>query len=157
MDGIATMTGVPVEDQDRVRGWADDLIARDDKQHDLSERNIGCFINMAQYFETHSAQHANGPLGNDLLGTMLRAEKDGVLQHAQVVGTLILLAIAGNETTTKLIGNMAYRLWQHPDQRQLLIDDPSLIGNAVEETLRFDGSSQIIVRRAGKEIGSAQV
>src|SRR3546814_6843120 len=73
---------------------------------------------------------------------MLRAEKDGVLQHAQVVGTLILLAIAGNETTTKLIGNMAYRLWQHPDPRQLLIEDPSLIGNAVEETLRFDGRSE---------------
>src|SRR3546814_5877325 len=51
-----------------------------------------------------------------------------------------------------LIGNMAYRLWQHPDQRQLLIDDPALIGNAVEETLRFDGSSQIIVRRAGKDV-----
>src|SRR3546814_7304661 len=83
---------------------------------------------------------------------MLRAEKAGVLQHAQVVGTVILLAIAGNETTTKLIVNMAYRLWQHPDQRQLLIDDPSLIGNAVEETLRFDGSSQIIVRRAGKDV-----
>src|SRR3546814_5098590 len=85
MDVIATMTGVPVDDQDRVRGWADDLIARDDKQHDLSERNIGGFINMAQYFEAHSAQHANGPLGNDLLGTILRAEQDGVLQHAQVV------------------------------------------------------------------------
>src|SRR3546814_14650932 len=82
---IATMTGVPVDQQDRVRGCTDDLIARDDKQRDLSERNIGDFINMAQYFEAHSAQHANGPLGNDLLGTMLRAEKDGVLQHAQVV------------------------------------------------------------------------
>src|SRR3546814_8215434 len=81
MDVIATTTGVPVDDQDRVRGWADDLIARDDKQHDLSERNIGGFINMAQYFEAHSAQHANGPLGNDLLGTMLRAEKDGVLHQ----------------------------------------------------------------------------
>src|SRR3546814_17258220 len=41
MDVIATMTGVPVDDQDRVRGWAEDLIARDDKQHDLSERNLG--------------------------------------------------------------------------------------------------------------------
>src|SRR3546814_3132554 len=66
--------------------------------------------------------------------------------------TTLFRSIAGNETTTKLIGNMAYRLWQHPDQRQLLIDDPSLIGNAVEETLRFDGSSQIIVRRAGEDV-----
>src|SRR3546814_16072883 len=83
---------------------------------------------------------------------MLRALKDCVLQHAQVVGTLMLLAISGNETTTKLIGNMAYRLWQHTDQRQLLIDDPSLIGNSVADTMRFDGSSQIIVRRAGKDV-----
>src|SRR3546814_13814681 len=118
MDVIATTTGVPVDDQDRVRGWADDLIARDDKQHDLSERNIGGFINMAQNFEAHSAQHANGPLGNDLLGTMLRAEKDGVLQHAQVVGTLILLALAGNETPTKQIAHMTYPLCQNPRQTQ---------------------------------------
>ena len=65
---------------------------------------------------------------------------------------MILLAIAGNETTTKLIGNMAYRLWQHPDQRSLCVQDPSLIEKAVEETLRFDGSSQIIVRRVGRDI-----
>lgn len=152
MDVISTMTGVPVEDQDKVRGWADDLIARDDKQHALSERNIGGFINMAQYFEAHSAKHAADAHGRDLLGTMLSAEQRGAMQHAQVVGTLILLAIAGNETTTKLIGNMAYRLWQHPEQRRLLVDDPSLIAGAVEETLRFDGSSQIIVRRAGCDI-----
>jgi cytochrome P450 len=152
MDVISTLTAVPVDDQDKVRGWADDLIARDDKQHDLSERNVQGFINMATYFEGHRARHLGQSGGDDLLGVMLRAESDGKLTQAQVVGTLILLAIAGNETTTKLIGNMAYRLWQHKDQRQLLIDDPSLIGNAVEETLRYDGSSQIIVRRVGQDI-----
>lgn len=152
MDVISNMTSVPHEDQDKVRGWADDLIAREDKQHELSERNVSGFINMATYFETHSAKHAAGEQSKDLLGVMLRAEKDGLLAHPQVVGTLILLAIAGNETTTKLIGNMAYRLWQHPQQRAACVADPSLIANAVEETLRFDGSSQIIVRRVGKDI-----
>ncbi|WP_028080214.1 cytochrome P450 [Solimonas soli] len=152
MDVISTLTAVPVEDQDRVRGWADDLIAREDKQHALSERNIGGFINMAQYFEAHSARQAAAPPRHGLLGIMLDAERAGTMSHAQVVGTLILLAIAGNETTTKLIGNMAYRLWQHPHQRRLLRDDPSLIAGAVEETLRFDGSSQIIVRRAGRDV-----
>ena len=152
MDVISTLTAVPVEDQDRVRGWADDLIAREDKQHDLSERNVQGFINMATYFEAHRVKHQALPQGDDLLGVMLRAEGQGKLTQAQVVGTLILLAIAGNETTTKLIGNMAYRLWQHQDQRRLLIDDPSLIAGAVEETLRYDGSSQIIVRRIGRDI-----
>lgn len=153
MDVISTMTLIPVEDQDKVRGWADDLIAREDKQHELSERNISGFMNMATYFEQHSAKlAAAGERGNNLMGIMLRAEAEGVMTHQQVVGSLILLAIAGNETTTKLIGNMAYRLWQHQDQRALLVKDPSLVASAVEETLRFDGSSQIIVRRAGKDI-----
>jgi cytochrome P450 len=74
------------------------------------------------------------------------------MTHPEVVGNLILLAIAGNETTTKLIGNMAYRLWEHPAQRQLLAADPALIPKAVEETLRFDGSSHILVRRVAVDI-----
>ena len=74
------------------------------------------------------------------------------MSHKEVVGNLILLAIAGNETTTKLIGNMAYRLWQHPEQRRWLADDFTLIPKAIEETLRFDGSSQIIVRRVACDV-----
>jgi cytochrome P450 len=152
MDVISTLTSVPPEDQDKVRGWADDLIAREDKQHELSERNINGFINMATYFETHSAMFEAAGNAEGLVEIMLRAEKAGTMNRKQTVGTLILLAIAGNETTTKLIGNMAYRLWQHKDQRAMLARDPSLMVNAVEETLRFDGSSQIIVRRAGKDV-----
>lgn len=152
MDVISNLTSVPAQDQDPVRGWADDLIAREDKQHALSERNINGFINMATYFETHSATFAASGKAEGLVEIMLRAEQAGTMNRKQTVGTLILLAIAGNETTTKLIGNMAYRLWQHQDQRELLVRDPSLIGNAVEETLRYDGSSQIIVRRAGKDV-----
>lgn len=152
MDVISALTSVPAQDQDKVRGWADDLIAREDKQHSLSERNIQGFINMATYFETHSATFAASGKATGLVDIMLRAEQAGTMDRKQTVGTLILLAIAGNETTTKLIGNMAYRLWQHQDQRALLVQDPSLIGNAVEETLRYDGSSQIIVRRAGKDV-----
>jgi len=152
MDVISTLTSVPPEDQDKVRGWADDLIAREDKQHELSERNINGFINMATYFETHSATFEAAGNASGMVEIMLRAEKAGTMNRKQTVGTLILLAIAGNETTTKLIGNMAYRLWQHKDQRAMLVRDPSLMVNAVEETLRFDGSSQIIVRRAGKDV-----
>lgn len=145
MDVISTLVGIPAEDQDRVRGWADDLILREDKQSDLSERNVAGYMNLAKYFDQHIRANA-GQEREGLLGMLLTAEREGVMSHDEVVGALILLAIAGNETTTKLIGNMAYRLWQHPDQRRLLVDDPALIPNAVEETLRFDGSSQIIVR-----------
>ncbi len=152
MDVISRLINIPSADRDQVRGCADDLIAREDGQTDLSERNVAGYMGLAQYFEEHTARHATGPREEDLFGAMLRAQDEGVMTHAEVVGNLILLAIAGNETTTKLIGNMAYRLWQHPAQRQLLAADAAMIPKAVEETLRFDGSSQILVRRVAVDI-----
>lgn len=152
MDVISTLISIPEEDQDKVRGWADDLILREDKQDGLSERNIGGYMNMAKYFDEHIVKHRGKYTGDDLFGTMLRAEQEGTMAHAEMIGSMILLAIAGNETTTKLIGNLAYRLWQHPEQRQWLIDDPTLIPKAIEEILRFDGSSQIIVRRVAQDV-----
>lgn len=152
MDVISILIAVPVADRDQVRGWADDLIAREDKQTDLGERNVAGYMNLAQYFEAHTARHEQHARGEDLLGAMLRAQDQRLMSHAEVVGNLILLAIAGNETTTKLIGNMAYRLWEHPEQRRWLIEEPALIAKAIEETLRFDGSSQILVRRLGVDV-----
>lgn len=152
MDVISSMIQVPDADQDRVRGLADDLIAREDMQHELSKRNIDGYIGLATYFETHVALHAQNTHGNDMLGLMMKARADGSMTHQEVIGNMILLAIAGNETTTKLIGNVAYRLWQNPEQRELCVRDPAMIEKAVEETLRFDGSSQIIVRRVGKDL-----
>ncbi len=152
MDVISVLIEVPSADRDKVRGWADDLIAREDRQIDLAERNVAGYMNMAEYFEAHAARPDPQPRAGSLLGAMLQAQSAGRMSRAEVVGNLILLAIAGNETTTKLIGNMAYRLWQHPEQRGWLIEDPGLIPKAVEETLRFDGSSQILVRRVATDI-----
>jgi cytochrome P450 len=152
MDVISLLIDVPVADRDRVRGWADDLIAREDKQTDLAERNVAGYMNLAQYFEEHTAHHPAQGHSEDLLGAMLKAQAEGLMSHAEVVGNLILLAIAGNETTTKLIGNMAFRLWEHPEQRRWVSEDRARISKAIEETLRFDGSSQILVRRVGEDV-----
>ncbi|HEY3697944.1 MAG TPA: cytochrome P450 [Spongiibacteraceae bacterium] len=152
MDVISQLVSVSSADQDKVRGWADDLISREDSQVSLGERNVSGYMNLAKYFNEHADKHKNGPFSADLIGAIMQAENEGALTREQVIGNLILLAVAGNETTTKLIGNMAYRLWQHKDQRQMLIDNPALIAQAVEEVLRFDGSSQIIVRRVGQDV-----
>lgn len=155
MDVISTLTGVPSEDQDKVRGWADDLIIREDKQADLSQRNVQGYMNLAGYFEEHTKKQASGGSSSDrygILAMLTQAESEGVMSHKEVVGALILLAIAGNETTTKLIGNLAFHLWKNPDQRQMLVDDPKLIPHAVEEVLRLDGSSQIIARILSRDV-----
>jgi cytochrome P450 len=155
MDVISTLTGVPQADQDKVRGWADDLILREDKQQDVSSRNIQGYMNLAGYFDAHTKTppvDLDGQTGYGLLTTMMRAEREGVMSHLEVIGTCILLAIAGNETTTKLIGNLAFHLWKNPDQRQLLLNNPALLPKAVEEVLRLDGSSQIIGRVLSRDV-----
>ncbi|WP_372750192.1 cytochrome P450, partial [Litorivivens sp.] len=153
MDVISTMIHVPEPDQDMVRGWADDLIYREDGQFGLNERNINAYFAMGNYFDELATEMSEKLQGeDDIFSAVLQAERQGQLTHKDVIGFGILLAIAGNETTTKLIGNMSYRLWQHKDQRQLLINDPSLMGKAVEETLRFDGSTQMIGRQVMKDV-----
>jgi cytochrome P450 len=152
MDVISIMTGIPPEDRDKVRGWADDLILREDKQEGLSQRNIDGYMNLATYFDEFSKTRAANSAGEGLLAAVLEGEASKTMTHAEVIGALILLAIAGNETTTKLVGNITFRLWERPEQRQLVIDNPGLIPDAVEETLRLDGSSQILARRVTKDV-----
>lgn len=154
MDVISTLVGVPDEDQAKVRGWADDLIFREDKQSQVSNRNVTGYMELAKYFDAHINHHlkTGGYEDRGLLSALIKAEQQNVMSHAEVIGTCILLAIAGNETTTKLIGNMAYHLWKNSDQRQLLLDNPALLEKAVEEVLRLDGSSQIVARMVAKDV-----
>jgi hypothetical protein len=63
-----------------------------------------------------------------------------------------LMIVAGNETTTKLLANALYWLWRNPDQRKLLADDPGLIPRWVEETLRYDNSSQALGRVTNRPV-----
>jgi cytochrome P450 len=78
-------------------------------------------------------------LPDDTLSALVTAELDGrVLTDADVLGFMGFLFIAGSQTTTQLIGNMIWRLLQHPDQMELVRSDRSLIPNCVEESLRYD-------------------
>ncbi len=75
------------------------------------------------------------------------AEAEGErLSDDQVVGFLFLLIIAGNETTTKLLGNCLLALQRFPNERSKVIADPGRIPDAVEEILRYDGSTQVMAR-----------
>lgn len=97
----------------------------------------------------------------DVLSAMIMSrEADDLLTDDELVGMAFLLLIAGHETTVGLIGAMALGLWRQPDQRQLLIDDPGLIDQAVEEFLRHEGSVQRSTFRVAVEdvsIGGAVI
>lgn len=149
MSVVARMIQLPEEDEDKVRLWVDDIVFREDGVMETTEKVAIAYMSLAGYFEdfVKAKEQSYDPEGTDLLTLLLNGKKNGVMTHAEVIGFLILIGVAGNETTTKLIGNMAYRLWEYPEQRKLAASDVlDYAIKCVEETMRFDGSSQILGR-----------
>lgn len=90
---------------------------------------------------------------DDLMSALLDAEIDGErLSQEELLGFCFVFIVAGNDTTTNLIANGAVMLAHHPEQRQMLAADPSLIPNAVEEMLRYESPAQVLPRRTTEEV-----
>jgi pimeloyl-[acyl-carrier protein] synthase len=84
---------------------------------------------------------------------MVAAEEQGeLLTEDEVTATAILLLVAGNETTTNLIGNGMLALLRNPDERRRIQRDPNLLPTAVDEMLRYDGPAQIAARIVTQEL-----
>jgi cytochrome P450 len=142
---IAEMLGVPPEDRANFKKWSDEVVATlggPFTPPDVLERARNAINALADYLMPIIKDRREHPK-NDLISGLVAAEEQGqVLSEDEIFSTTILLLIAGNETTTNLIGNSMYALLTHPDQMKLLQDDPSLIKSATEELLRFAGPVQ---------------
>lgn len=137
---ISDMLGVALDDRGDFKRWSDDLIFSFDplKDEETTNRMNDSGEAMRAYFdETIAARRADPQ--DDLISDLIRAQAaDDSLSDDEIMSMCTLLLIAGNVTTTDLIGNGLYALLTHPDQMEKLRADPSLIENAVEEMLRFD-------------------
>ncbi|ANW62777.1 cytochrome [Mycobacterium sp. djl-10] len=152
MDVISELMGVPHADRDRVRAWADGVMHRDEGVTDVPPEAIEASLNLIVYYQDMVAQRRAHPT-DDLTSALLAAEIDGDrLTDDEVLGFMFLMVIAGNETTTKLLANAAFWGHRHPDQLQPVYDDLSRIPLWVEETLRYDTSSQILARTVQGEL-----
>jgi cytochrome P450 len=105
-----------------------------------------------QYFRWAIEERRKHP-GDDLISALIQAEE----QHQKLTVDDIfaftgLLLVAGNETTTNLLGNMVLALLRNPDQLEKLIDNPALIPGAIEESLRYDSPVQILFRFAREDV-----
>ena len=90
---------------------------------------------------------------NDLTSALIDAEIDGDrLGDADIVSFLFLMVVAGNETTTKLLANAWYWAWRNPDERAKPFADPARVPDWVEETLRYDASSQVLARHTTADV-----
>ena len=152
MDVISELMGVPVSDRDQVRAWADGVMHREDGVTDVPPEAIEASLNLIVYYQEMVAERRNTAT-DDLTSALLDAEIDGDrLTDDEIIGFMFLMVIAGNETTTKLLANAAFWGHKNPDQIAPIYDDPSQVPSWVEETLRYDTSSQILARMVSGEL-----
>ena len=144
---ICEMLGVPAENRDLFRRWSVDIARSLDAialptEPEVIERGTAARHALADYFRGLIAERRRRPKA-DLLSDLIAAEEQGdKLTEGELMATVLLLFVAGHETTVNLIGNGTLALLRHPVELRALRADPGLIGSAVEELLRYDGPVQ---------------
>ncbi|AGB25855.1 cytochrome P450 [Mycobacterium sp. JS623] len=152
MDVISELMGVPEPDRAQVRAWADGVMHRDEGVTDVPQAAVEASINLIVYYQAMVAERRKKPT-DDLTTALLEAEIDGDrLTDDEILGFMFLMVIAGNETTTKLLANAAFWGYKNPDQLRPVYDDLERVPLWVEETLRYDTSSQILARTVSGEL-----
>lgn len=154
MQTIGYLLGIPEEGQRLIRDRNNERIALDGRRGgDVSPTVFEDAITMfAEYIEWR-ASHPSDDLMTDLLNAHIE-EHDGSsrpLDRTEVLAYTAMIAGAGNETTTRLIGFMGQLLGEHPHQRHELVADPALIPSAVEETLRYEAPSPVQARYVARD------
>lgn len=139
---IAEMLGVPAEDRRRFKEWSDTVVATlggPFTPPEVMQAGRQAIDELAEYLGHIIAARRAEPK-EDLISGLIAAEEGGqVLSEDEIFATCILLLIAGNETTTNLIGTGMLALFRNPDQMDRLRENPALISSAVEELLRYAG------------------
>jgi cytochrome P450 len=151
---IGMLLGIPDQDQEAIRDHSDaSLRTKPGKPMEVSEDGFATGEVFAEYIDWRS-EHPSDDLMTQLLqaefedeaGTTRRLTREEVLTYVNVV------AGAGNETTTRLIGWAGNVLADHPDQRRDLVEDRSLIPNAIEELLRYEPPAPHVARYVSRDV-----
>jgi cytochrome P450 len=141
---ISEMLGMPDTDRAEMRHWSHTLIKS--LEPIVMPDEFPAIVDAGDHLTEHvtaAIEWKRREPGDDLLSALIAAEEEGDrLSPAELRDQVVLLYLAGHETTVNLIGNGTLALLRRPDQQQALRADPDLIGNAVEELLRFDSPVQ---------------
>ena len=138
---ICDMIGVPAEDREQIVEWTNTMVGFDDPYwRNTPEVGELAAAQIYAYCDALADQRRDDPQ-DDILSVLVHAEVDGErLSREELDMFFVILAVAGNETTRNLITHSVQALIEHPDQKQRLLDDPSLWDSAVEEFLRWGTS-----------------
>lgn len=154
---VAHYLGVPEEDRDQFDGWTDAIVAANSSAGGITAAmgTAGAAVaSMMGYFSELIERRRREP-GDDTISHLVAA---GVGADGDIAGVLSILAFTftmvtgGNDTTTGMLGGAVQLLQQRPDQRKLLIDDPELIPEAVDEFLRLTSPVQGLARTTTRDV-----
>jgi cytochrome P450 len=156
---ISEMLGIPAEDRHQFRQWSDEIVRSannlfgDREGMQAGNRGGGMVTaEMEPYLRDIIEQRRRAP-GDDLISGLVAAEIDGErLTENDLMSFCSLLLVAGNVTTTNLIGNAMLSLLQHPQALARLQDDLSLLPAAIEEVLRYRSPVQFMFRIATRAV-----
>jgi len=149
---IGMLLGIPEEDQEAIRDQADANLRTKPGEPQKVSANFVDGEMFAEYIDWR-AEHPSDDVMTQLLNAEFEDETGATrrLTRAEILTYVTVVAGAGNETTTRLIGWAGKVLAEHPDQRRELVDDPSLIPNAIDELLRYEPPAPHVGRYVARE------
>ena len=156
---IAGLLGIPVEDRQRFREWSSNVVtpALTPELQEVAARRGDEFV---AYLDDLFARRRSEPT-DDLVSALVQAEDAGdTLSQNELYGMVVLLIVAGHETTVSLIANAVLALLSNPDVLAELRADPSLMPTAVEELLRYDSPVERTITRwaaVDAELGGEEI
>jgi hypothetical protein len=147
---VAHSLGVPQSDRDRFDGWSDAIVSANATGNVLGAADaVG---ELFAYFNALIERRRSEP-EDDMISTLVHAKLDGEdVSLAKLLGMAFTMVTGGNDTTTGLLGVAATLLTENPDQRKLLLEDRSLLKNAVEEFLRLASPVQGLARTTTRDV-----
>ena len=142
---IAEMLGIPTSERAQFKRWSDAVISDDD------DKAIEASHEMNRYFKEVLEQRRKRP-GSDLISALIAAEIDGEkLSEPELLSFCVLLLVAGNITTTNLIGNAILCFDEHPEVMDEIRAEPTLLPEAIEEVLRYRSPVQLLIRAVTRD------
>jgi cytochrome P450 len=151
---ISKIMGLPLKDGENLGEWSKNIGLTLFHYYDAEDRHQRTEESIREFTDylREVVQRRRADPQDDLITYLNRSEADGeTLTEDEVVATAVLLLFAGQETTTKLLANGVLELLRHPEQMEMLREDPSLAPQAVEEILRYQGTSKSLTRGVVKD------
>jgi cytochrome P450 len=154
---IAEIIGIPTQHRERFKQWSDRLVAdlgqifAGGEDAERIERQQALLGEMHEYLTPLAEARRSDPR-DDLLTGLVRAEHEGSkLDYDEMLSMIVLILVAGNETTTTLIGNTVLELLAHPEAERRVREDASLLPTLIDEVLRFSSPVQFDPRRCTRD------